>query len=74
MKEIVQLTLPNDLNIDVMYANKSLGYTFMHKDEQYGNAVKLPTRKIPDIVAASLLLFTNALELKKKLESDESAA
>ena len=68
MKRIDQLTLPGNLEIDLLFENGKLAYTFTFDGKQYGNAVKLPSKKVADIVAASMVLFTNALETKKELD------
>jgi len=68
MKKIIQLTLPGDLDIDLLFSNGKLAYTFEFKGENFGNAVKLPSRKTEDIASASLVLFTNALDTYKELK------
>lgn len=68
MKQIAEITLPNNLDISLMYDNGKLAYTFDYDGKQYGNATKLPSKKITDIAATCLILFTNALETRKELE------
>lgn len=70
MKQISQLILPDDLQIDILFDNGKLAYTFEYRDNTYGNAVKIPSKKVADIATACLILFTNALETKKKLENE----
>ena len=72
MKRITQLTLPNNLNIDVLFDNGKIAYTFEYKKETYGTSVKLPSRKVEDIACACLVLFTNAVETYNKLNEDNS--
>jgi hypothetical protein len=71
MKRIDQLVLPGNLQIDVLFENGKLAYTFTHNEKQYGNAVQLPSKKVADIVAASMVLFTNALETKAELDKNQ---
>lgn len=68
MTTIAQMTLPGDLDIDLMYGNGKLAYSFTHKEQPYGNSVKLPSKKVIDIASTCLILFTNALETKKELD------
>lgn len=67
MKSVSQITLPDGLEINVLYEKGKLAYTFTHEGKDYGNAVKLEKRSIQNIVNACLLLFTNAIETKKAL-------
>jgi len=62
------VTLPDGLEIDVLFEKGKLAYTFQHNGQSYGNAVTLPSKSVSDIVAASLVLFTNAVETKKALQ------
>jgi hypothetical protein len=68
MKRVSQFVLPGDLDIDILCEKGKIAYTFLYKGESYGNAVTLPSRKLEDIVAACLVLFTNAIETKKELD------
>lgn len=68
MKRIASVTLPDGLEIDLLFEKGKLAYTFLHKGNNYGNAVKLPSKSIADIAGASLVLFTNAMETKKALD------
>ena len=68
MKAISQITLPGNLDIDLLYANGKLAYTFEHEGKSYGNAVALPSKSIVDIASACLILFTNAIDTKKSLQ------
>ena len=70
MKTIAQLVLPGNLEIDLMFDNGKLGYTFTHKEQVYGTSVKIPSKKVADIASVSLILFTNALETKKELDKE----
>lgn len=67
MKQIAQLNLPNNLEISLFYENGKLAYSFEHEGKPYGIGVPLPSKKITDIAATCLILFTNALETKKEL-------
>lgn len=71
MKRISQFTLPGDLDIDVLFEKGQLAYTFNFQDKTYGNKVTLNSRKVEDIVAATFVLFSNALETKAALEKPQ---
>lgn len=68
MKNVSQITLPGELEVSILYEKGKLAYTFMHDGKSYGNAVTLENRSIENIINASLLLFTNAIETKKALQ------
>jgi hypothetical protein len=68
MKSICQLTLPGDLDIDLMFDNGKLAYSFTFDGKPYGNAVKIPSKKVVDIASTCLILFANAFETKKELD------
>lgn len=67
MKNISRITLPDGLEIDLMFNNGKLAYTFEHDGKPYGNAVKIPSKSVVDIATSCLILFTNAQETKKAL-------
>lgn len=67
MKRIVTITLPDSLEVDLLFEKGKLAYTFLHDGKSYGNAVKLESKSVTDIASACLLLFTNAVETKKVL-------
>ena len=71
MKTISQLVLPGGLEVDLLFNKGKIGYTFVHKDKPYGQAVQLPSRSVNDIAATCLVLFTNALETKAHLDKNE---
>lgn len=68
MKQITQLSLPGNLEIDLLFENGKLAYTFEHEGQNYGTSIKLPSKKVQDIASACLVLFTNALETHKELQ------
>lgn len=68
MRKIVQLTLPDSLEIDLLFENGKLAYTFQYDGKSYGNAVKIPSRSVDDIASACLVLFTNAVETNRELK------
>lgn len=69
MKRVSTITLPDGLEIDVLYEKGKLAYTFLHTDgKNYGNAIKLENTSIESIVSGCLVLFTNAVETKKSLQ------
>lgn len=67
MNKICQLTLPGGLEIEMLLKNGRLGYTFVHEGQNYGTAVKLTSKKVEDIAAACLMLYTNAQETYNEL-------
>lgn len=67
MKRISTITLPDNLEVDILFEKGKLAYTFVHNGQNYGNAVKLPSKTVTDIASACLILFTNAIETKKSL-------
>jgi hypothetical protein len=69
MKTICQMQLPGGLDIDLMFDKGKLAYVFTFEEKTYGNAVKLPSRKVSDVAAVSLALFTNALETFEALKN-----
>jgi len=67
MKQITQIVLPGELEIDILFENGKLAYSFIHEGNSYGTSVKVPSKKVQDIASTCLVLFTNALETKKEL-------
>lgn len=58
---ILKFTI-QDTEIDMYFKKGTLAYTFEGKNKRYENAIKLTSKKTEDIIAASFLLFTNAME------------
>lgn len=48
--------------IDVYFNKGKIAFTYEGAERRYENAITLPSKKTNDVIAASLLLFTNALE------------
>jgi len=67
MNEVMQLTLPNGVQVDILVKNGKIGYTFEHEGQNYGQAVTPKSRKVADIATACLLLIVNADETYKEL-------
>lgn len=57
-------------DIDILFNNGFLGYTFMYKEKPYGNKVKLKSRSVSDITSATFLLIENALSTYKQLQNE----
>ena len=55
-------------DIDVLYNKGKLSYIFEAKGKRFGNAVKMDSRKIEDIMAATMCLLINYLETKEASE------
>lgn len=68
MDEIKTLTLPQGFDIDLLYKNGKIGYTFVWNGQNYGTAIKPNSKKIGDIAAACLLLLINAAETYAELQ------
>lgn len=71
MNTITTLTLPQGFDIDILFKNGKLGYTFTYDGQNYGTAVKPESKKVADIAAACLLLLVNAAETYKELNKDK---
>jgi len=54
-------------DIEMLYRNGSLAYSFEHEGKTYGIAVKLPSKSINDISATTWLLIQNAVETLEAL-------
>jgi hypothetical protein len=67
MNVVKTLSLPQGFDIDILFKNGKLGYTFQFNGQNYGTAVKPESRKVADIAAACLLLIINAGETYKEL-------
>lgn len=59
------------MDVDVLFQNGFLGYTFEFEGKPYGNKVKVKSKSVTDIVSATFLLFENALATYKKLNEDK---
>lgn len=70
MDEIKTLSLPQGFDIDLLYKNGKIGYTFVWKGQNYGTAIKPASKKVADIAVACLLLIINAGETYAELEKD----
>lgn len=67
MKKVSVITLPDNLEVNVFYEKGKLAYSFVHNGKDYGNAIKLDKKSVVNIINASLLLFTNAVETRQAL-------
>lgn len=70
MDEIKTLTLSQGFDIDILFKNGKIGYTFVFNGQNYGTAIKPQSRKVADIAAACLLLIVNAEETYRELQKD----
>lgn len=70
MDEIKTLTLSQGFDIDILFKNGKIGYTFVFNGQNYGIAIKPQSRKVADIAAACLLLIVNAEETYRELQKD----
>lgn len=60
--------MPQGFDIDILFKNGKIGYTFQYNGENYGTAIKPESKKVADIAAACLLLIINAGETHKELQ------
>ena len=59
-----------DQEVNLLYRNGKLGYTFEVDGKTFGNKVELPSKSIHDVASAAFLLFTtfsDTLDAVKKL-------
>lgn len=71
MNTVTTLTLPPGFDVDILFKNGKLGYTFTHEGQNYGTAVRVGSRKTEDVAAACLLLLVNAQEVYKELTKNQ---
>lgn len=57
------------LDVDMTFQNGAIAYTFEKDGKNYGYKIDLPSKKVMDVVAATVLLLTNALETKAAVDS-----
>ena len=62
------LTIPPGFDIDLLYKNDKIGYTFLYNGQNYGTAVTPESKEVVDVAVACLLLMTNAQETFRELE------
>ncbi len=55
------------IDIDILYKNGFLGYTFMFNNQPYGQKIRVKSKSVVDITSATFLLIENALATYKKL-------
>lgn len=55
------------IDIDILFKNGFLGYTFQFEGKPYGQKVKVKSKSVVDITSATFLLIENALATYKKL-------
>lgn len=70
MDEIKTLTLPQGFDIDILFKNGKIGYTFLYNGKNYGTAIRPESKKVADVAAACLLLIINAGETYSELQKD----
>lgn len=57
------------LDVDMTFNKNAIAYTFEQDGKHYGYKIDLPSKKVMDIVAATVLLLTNALETKAAVDA-----
>ena len=70
MHEIATLTMPQGFDIDILFKNGKIGYTFLYNGANYGTAIRPKSKKVADIAVACLLLIINAGKTWKELQKD----
>ena len=68
MESVKTLIISPGIEVDILYKNGKIGYTFLYNGQNYGTAVKPESEGVADIATACLLLITNAQETFKELE------
>jgi len=68
MKKIYTHSL-NGKDIDILFENGYVAYTFVHEGKNYGNKVKPEGKKTVDLVNATFQLITNAIETMDALKT-----
>jgi hypothetical protein len=69
MDKISTFTL-NGHDIDMLYNQGKLAYTFEHEGKSYGQKVEVPSRSILDIASATFVLFQSALETLEAVKTN----
>ena len=69
MNKINTFTLEGQ-DIEMLFQNGFLAYSFEFKGKTYGQKVKLKSRSVEDIASATFLLIENALSTYKKLNEN----
>jgi len=69
MNKIATFTLQGH-DIDFLVYKKELGYTMKIEGKDYGQKVKLESRKVIDIASAVVLLLINALETHEQIKNE----
>lgn len=62
--------MPQGFDIDILFKNGKIGYTFLYNGSNYGTAIRPQSRKTADIAAACLLLIINAGETYREVSKD----
>jgi len=57
--------------IQMLYNKGQLAYSFEHEGNNYGIAVKMPSKSVLDIASITFQLLTNALETIENLNDDK---
>lgn len=58
-------------DVHVTYHRGVLSYTFFHDEKKYGQSLKLTKKQPEEIINATFLLLTNALESIEALETND---
>lgn len=64
--------MPQGFDIDILFKNGKIAYTFVYEGQNYGIGVRPESKKTADIAAACLLLLINAAETYKELSKDKT--
>lgn len=66
--ETISLFSFKDVEINLLFRNGFLGYTFEKDGKFYGQKVELKSKDVQDIASATFLLFQNAVETYEAVE------
>lgn len=70
MEHINTFTLEGN-DIEILYKNGFLAYSFEYKKKPYGQKVKVKSKSVMDITSATFLLIENAMETYKQLKKQK---
>jgi hypothetical protein len=64
----IQIFQLKGIDIEMLFRKGTLACTYTYEGKPFGNSIKLPSRKVEVVVAATFQLLTNALETIEALE------
>ena len=58
----------DDVEVNLLYRNGYLGYTFEVDGKTFGNKVKLESKSIQDVAATTFLLFQSFIDTREAVK------